>query len=55
MNKRLLFAVAVGLLLGPLANAGIIRHVVRPVARTSARVVAKTAKTTVHVAKTVIY
>lgn len=56
--KQTLLLVALLMLLGSTASsaqAGVIRHVVRPVVKHGASITAKVVKTTVHVAKRVVY
>jgi len=53
--KRLFAVALLFALCTPLASAGIIRHVIRPVVKTAPKVVVKAARTTAHVAKTIVY
>jgi hypothetical protein len=53
--KRTLFAVLLFAALSPLASAGVIRHVVRPVVKHTARATAKVLATTARVTKAIIY
>jgi len=56
MQKKPLLVVAVlAGLVAPLAQAGIVRHIVRPAAKNGAHVVVKTARVGAKIAKTVVY
>jgi hypothetical protein len=56
MNKRKLFAVFVAMFLFvPFAEAGIVRHFVKPVVKGAVHVGVKVVTTTAHVAKTIVY
>jgi hypothetical protein len=54
-RNKWLVVFAGAFLLSPISEAGIIRHVVRPVVRAGAKIGVKTAKVGAHVAKTVVY
>jgi len=54
-GRKLLFAAIAVLMFGAVAEAGIVRHVVRPVVKSGAKATKSLVRHSGHVAKTVAY